>query len=89
MAIHQGDRLPVTPSLRPSPREVVISVSRQHAVVSRCELRSDGAISYRRATNAEELEAEAIRAVVRPDLPFLVGAQYPCPPELAARARWT
>ena len=89
MAMHQGDPQPVNSPQWPSAGEVVISVSRQHAVVSRCELRGDGAISYRRATNAEELEAEAIRAIVRPDLPFLVGAQYPCPPELAARARWT
>jgi hypothetical protein len=69
--------------------EVVISVSEQHAVVSRCLPREDGALLCRRAANAEELEDAAIMALAREDMPFVIGAQYACPPELAARARWS
>ena len=72
----------------PGAHEVVISVSEQHAVVSRCLPRDDGALLCRRAANAEELEDAAIEAVVRQEVPFMIGAQYACPPELAARARW-
>ena len=72
----------------PAESEVVISVSQQHAVVSWCEPRTDGAIICRRASNAEELEGEAISVVARSNLPFVIGTQYPCPPQLAARARW-
>ena len=73
---------------QPAESEVVISVSQQHAVVSRCEPRTDGAIICRRAINAEELEGEAISVVARSNLPFVLGTQYPCPPQLAARAHW-
>lgn len=75
-------------TMLPGAHEVVISVSEQHAVVSRCLPRDDGALLCRRAANAEELEDAAIEAVVRQEVPFVIGAQYACPPELAARARW-
>ena len=81
MARQQGQFHPVD-------SEVVISVSQQHAVVSWCQPRTDGALICRRALNAEELEGEAISAVARSNRPFLIGMQYPCPPQLAARARW-
>ena len=81
MAMQQGQ-------CQPAESEVVISVSQQHAVVSCCEPRTDGAIICRRAINAEELEREAISAVASSNLPFLIGTQYPCPPQLAVRARW-
>jgi len=75
----------------PHANAVVISISDQHAVVGRYRQIPDGALTWERATNAEELEVDAIAAVVATlpaDAPFLIGEHHPCPPELAARARW-
>ncbi len=75
----------------PHANAVVISISDQHAVVGRYRQLPGGAVMWERATNAEELEADAIAAVVATlteDAPFLIGEHHPCPPELAARARW-
>ncbi len=78
-------------AMLPHANAIVISISDQHAVVGRYRQTPDGALTWERATNAEELEADAIAAVVATlteDAPFLIGEHHPCPPELAARARW-
>ena len=67
---------------------VVISVSDCHAVVSRYHSLPDGTLTCERACNAEELEADAIVALVAQDRPVTCGGSYPCPPELVERAVW-
>jgi hypothetical protein len=68
--------------------DIVISISDCHAVVSRYRSLPNGAISWECACNAEELEADAIAAIAAQRTPFTLGAPYPCPPEVAARAVW-
>ena len=67
---------------------VVISVSDCHAVVSRYRSLPDGALTCERACNAEELEADALAALVAQPTPVTCGGHYPCPPDLVVRAVW-
>ena len=69
--------------------DVVISVSDCHAVVSRYRQLPDGSVTCERAVNAEELEAEAVVAIVAQGGRFGSGEHCPCPAELAARAHWS
>ena len=71
------------------PEEVVISVSDCRAVICRYRQLDDGSRICECATNAEELEAAAIEAIVAAGTPFTLGQQYPCPSELADQAHWS
>ncbi len=73
----------------PVAHEVVISVSDCHAVVCRHRQLPDGSVTCECAVNADELEAEAIAALVARGGPFMLGEHAPCPVELAERARWS
>ena len=73
----------------PQANTVVISVSDCHALVCRYRELSDGSLTCECAVNADELEAEAIAALVAQGAPFILGEHCPCPPELAERARWS
>ena len=73
----------------PQDGSTIISISDCHAIVCRYRQLPDGSVVCECAANAEDLEAEAIVAVVAQGRPFLIGAHYPCPPDLAARAQWT
>ena len=68
---------------------VVISVSACHALVSRLRRQPDGALRCDCASNASDLEGEAIAVLARSGLPVHCGTAYPCPPELAARVTWS
>ena len=69
--------------------DVVISVSDCHAVVSRNRQLPDGSVTCERAVNAEELEAEAVAAIVAQGGRMGSGEHCPCPGALAAQARWS
>ena len=71
-----------------SDTEVIISVSECHAVVSRYRRRPDGMVVCERATNAEDLEGAAIRAVVAQGTSITTSTHYPCPADLARQAQW-
>ncbi len=68
--------------------QVIISVSDCHAVISRYRRRPDGTLVCERATNAEDLEGAAIRAVVAQGTSITTSTHYPCPAELARQAQW-
>ena len=73
----------------PDAHAVVISVSDCHAVVCRHRQLPDGSVTWECALNADELEADAIAALVAHGGPFMLGEHVPCPSELAERARWS
>ena len=71
----------------PSPDpDIVISIFDCHAVVSRYRPLPNGSLSCECACNAAGLEADAIATMAAQGTPFTLGAPYPCPPEIAARA---
>jgi hypothetical protein len=67
--------------------EIFISVHRGRAFISRYVSESDGSFSWESAVNAAELEPAALRAVNAQGSGGSSGT-FPCPPELAAQARW-
>jgi hypothetical protein len=68
--------------------EVFISVHRGRAFISRYVSESDGSFSWESAVNAAELEPAALRAVNAQGSGGSSSGTFPCPPELAAQARW-
>jgi len=66
----------------------VITVSASRILVCRRGHLSNGSIRYECARNAEALEADAMLALARRKEPFMTGQEFPCPPDLAERARW-
>ena len=72
----------------PQDQNVVITVSASHIVVCRRHQLPNGSITYECARNADTLEADALLAIARSKRPFMTGQEFPCPDDLAARARW-
>ncbi len=68
--------------------EIFISVHRGRAFISRYVTESDGSFSWESAVNAAELEPAAMRAITAQGGGSSSGT-FPCPPELAAQARWS
>ena len=66
---------------------IIISVANLRATVSRQHPRSDG-YDLEAAANWESLEDEAVQAVLQAGGGINLSGLYPCPPELAERARW-
>jgi hypothetical protein len=78
-----------TPSpIIPSDKLVIIAVRQRRVQVSR--YRQTGRFTYEleTAANWKALEAEAVRAVEDMIGAIVENADYPCPPGLAAKARW-
>jgi hypothetical protein len=57
-------------------------------IVGRRRVLDDGSEQWERALNLTELASEAIAAIVAQGGVRWVDGEFPCPPELAARARW-
>lgn len=68
--------------------QVFISVRNGRAYLSRYVTESDGSFLWESATNALDLEVEALAAVQAQGGDLHANGEYRCPPELAARARW-
>ena len=66
---------------------VIISVANMRSVVSRQHPRGDG-FDLEAAANWEDLEDEAVQAVLQAGGGINLSGLYPCPPDLAERARW-
>ena len=65
----------------------LISVANMRSVVSRQHPRGNG-YDLEAAANWEDLEDEAVQAVLQAGGGINLSSLYPCPPELAERARW-
>ena len=65
----------------------VISVANTRATVSRQHPRGGG-FQVEAAANWEDLEDEAVQAVLQAGGGVNLSGLYPCPPDLAERARW-
>jgi hypothetical protein len=59
------------------------------AFISRYVSESDGSFSWESAVNATELEQAAMRAITAQGGSSSSSGTFPCPPELAAQARWS
>lgn len=68
--------------------EIFISVRNGRAFVSRYVTEDDGSFSWESATNAIELEKDALAAVVAQGGSITQNKDYVCPATLAARAHW-
>lgn len=68
--------------------EIFISVRHGRAYISRYITESDGSFFWESATNALDLELEALAAVQSQGGDLHANGEYRCPPELAARAHW-
>ena len=66
---------------------IIISVANLRATVSRQHPRGDG-YDLEAAANWEDLEDEAVQAVLQAGGGINLSGLYPCPPELAERATW-
>ena len=73
----------------PGDQPVVITVSSCHAIVCRWRRQPDGALRWECASNAADLENEALVVLARSGVPVHCGTAHPCPPELAGRAIWS
>jgi hypothetical protein len=69
--------------------EVFITVSDCRVVVCRYHQLPNGSIMMQCARNTEDLEPDAIVAVVAYGNSLFSGHLHACPPDLAARARWS
>lgn len=69
------------------PGNIVINVANGQALVSRIR-ESSGGITLEQAVNANELEEAAAAVIAALGSTTARSGQYPCPPELAARAEW-
>lgn len=65
----------------------LISVANMRSVVSRQHPRGNG-FDLEAAANWEDLEDEAVQAVLQAGGGVNLSGLYPCPPDLAERARW-
>ena len=65
----------------------LISVANMRSVVSRQHPRGSG-FDLEAAANWEDLEDEAVQAVLQAGGGVNLSGLYPCPPDLAQRARW-
>jgi hypothetical protein len=84
MAIVAGGRAMVSPD-----NIIFINISTCHVLICRYHELPDGSLAIECASNAAELEADAIAAIAGDGKPFTIGGYHPCPPELAARAQWS
>ena len=66
---------------------IIISVANTRATVSRQHPRGNG-FDLEPAANWEGLEDEAVQAVLQAGGGINLSGLYPCPPDLAERARW-
>ena len=66
---------------------IIISVANLRATVSRQHPRGNG-YDLEAAANWEDLEDEAVQAVLLSGGGINLSGLYPCPPDLAERARW-
>jgi hypothetical protein len=73
----------------PADKLVIIAVRQRRAQVSR--YRQTGRFTYELETarNWQAIETEAVRAVEDLIGAIVENADYPCPPELAAKAVWS
>jgi hypothetical protein len=69
-------------------KEIFISVSAGSVVVCRYRRLPNGTGMMECASNADELENDAITAVIAHGNSFFTGHLHACPPDLAARACW-
>lgn len=67
---------------------VFISVRNGRAFVSRYTTQDNGSFFWESATNATDLEDEALAVVAAQGGVTTEQGEYVCPPELAARAHW-
>ena len=72
----------------PQDETVVIAISDCRIIVCRKRELPDGSLTFECASNTDELEADAIQVVAADGRPFVSGQHYPCPEDLAGRARW-
>jgi hypothetical protein len=69
--------------------EVIISIHRGRAFISRYVSEGNGSFTWESALNAAELEYDAMKAVHAQGGARTSTGTFPCPPELAAQARWS
>ncbi len=70
------------------PFDYIIDVVNCRAIVSQRVTGQWGLLEYSAAVNWEELEEDAATAVAAQGSGINISGQYPCPPELVARAVW-
>lgn len=72
-----------------SHKKVFIAVRHGRAFVSRHIEDDDGSFTWQSAVNETEIEQEAIAAVKSQGGDLTQDGEYTCPPELAAKTKWT
>ncbi len=70
-------------------KQVFIEVRHGHVFVSRHIEEDDGSFTWQSAVNESELAPEAIEVIKVQGGDLSHDGEYICPPELAAKARWT
>lgn len=70
-------------------KQVFIEVRHGHVFVSRHIEEDDGSFTWQSAVNESDIVAEAIAAVKQQGGDLSRDGEYLCPPELAAKAKWT